>query len=82
LAVEAVYCELVSDFPTIREKFREFLVFQGFLWGDAAAFAPAIKRLIVCPEWWLEKEQGIIRERDVSDASNRPRIPETPKINC
>ena len=80
--MEAVCCELVSDFPKIREKYREFLVFQGLLWGDAAAFVPAIKRLVVRPERWAKKEQGIIRERGVSDGSNRPRNLETPKINC
>jgi hypothetical protein len=28
MAVEAVCCELVSDIPAIREKYRDFLVFR------------------------------------------------------
>jgi len=45
MAVEAVCCELVSDIPAIREKYRDFLLFSRPISEDFPVFHQANNRL-------------------------------------
>jgi hypothetical protein len=46
MAVGAVCCELVSDFPAIREKYRDFLALLTLFQDDFGYFVSLINGLV------------------------------------